>query len=249
MKIFLDTSKIDEMKKWSHIIDGVTTNPSILKKEGGNIEEICEYINPLPVSVESGGDFYLEAMELWDWLHPLNPNLAIKVPFLKPNGKDNLQVIDTLIREGVTINCTATFNFNQVLLATKLGCRYISLFVGRIDDEGGDGLDIAESCASSVSMSSFVNKVRHDRTIMDQELILGSIRSPKDVDRYVKAVHDNIESSIITIPPTVLEKMTQHRYAQETSKQFEDDYVSVVTLKGLKDTQKALEIPHPIAGN
>ncbi len=244
MKIFLDTSRVEEMKRWSHIIDGVTTNPSILQKEGGNIEEICELMNPLPVSVESGGDFYTEAMDLWEWLHPLNENLAIKVPFLKPNGQDNLLVIDSLIKEGLTINCTAVFNFNQVMLATKLGCRYISLFVGRIDDEGGDAEDIVRDCCDLVSISSF-----SDRNKPDQELILGSIRSPKDFDRYAKAIYDGLGFSIITVPPEVLQKMIQHKYAQETSKQFENDYVPVVTLKGLKDTQKALEIPHPLAGD
>ncbi len=244
MKIFLDTSKIEEMKKWSHIIDGVTTNPSILQKEGGNVEEICEYMNPLPVSVEAGGDIYTEAMDLWDWLHPLNKNLAIKVPFLKPNGQDNLLVIDSLIKVGVTINCTAVMSFNQVILAAKLGCRYISLFVGRIDDEGGDAESLVKDCADFVSINSF-NKSSE----AIQELILGSIRSSKDMGRYSKAIYDSMGYSIITIPPSILEKMTQHRYAQETSKQFEDDYIPVVELKGLRDTQKALGIFHPTGGN
>ena len=247
MKIFLDTSKIDEMQKWSHIIDGVTTNPSILKKEGGNIEEICEYISPLPISVESGGDFYLEAMELWEWLHPLNKNLAIKVPFLKPNGKDNLQVITSLIEQGLTINCTAVLSLSQCILADKIGCKYISIFAGRIDDEGGDSMDVIDKAEDWISTHNIFIDSRKSEDLR-VELIVGSLRSVKDVDRSIRALKIS-PYSILTIPPSILEKMTQHRYAQETSKQFEDDYVSVVFLKGLKDTQKSLEIPHPIVGN
>ncbi len=232
MKIFLDTSKIEEMRKWSHIIDGVTTNPSILQKEGGNIEDICTFINPLPISIESGGNLYREAMELWEWLRPSNSNLAIKIPFLNPNGLDNLKIIDSLIQEGLSINCTAVLSLSQCILASKLGCRYISVFGGRIEDEGGDFFDVVSKCQDYLY-----------NTLGGQELIVGSIRTIGNVETVAKAKAD-----IITVPPKILQKMTQHKYAQFTSKQFEDDYVSVVALKGLKDTQKALEIPHPVAG-
>ena len=210
-------------------------------------------MSPLPVSVESGGDFYTEAMDLWDWLHPLNENLAIKVPFLKPNGQDNLLVIDSLIKEDITINCTAVLSLNQVLLATKLGCRYISIFGGRIDDEGGESSDIISKATDLIGTFSLLNLSDNLKGVSKakayQDLIVGSIRGPKDVDRLISSVSDCPYDVIVTIPPEVLEKMTQHKNSQATSKQFEDDYVSVVTLKGLKDTQKALEISHPIVGD
>ena len=243
MKIFLDTSKIDEMKRWSHIIDGVTTNPSILAKEGGDIREICEYINPLPVSVESGGDIYTEAMDLWKWLSPLNSNLAIKVPFLKPNGQNNLLVIDSLIKEGITINCTATMTLSQVYLASKLGCRYISIFGGRVEDEGNSFFDAIKSCQTYMvdgylGTNTSIDQLA-DMLSASNELIVGSIRSIGNVQDCLKA-----EVDIMTIPPQVLEKMTQHARAQSTSAEFEKDYISVKTLQGINDTQ-AVMIPHP----
>lgn len=241
-KIFLDTSNIEEMKKWSHIIDGVTTNPSILAKEGGNIQEICEYISPLPISVEAGGDYYYEAKDLWEWLFPLNPNLAIKIPFLKPNGRDNLVVIDSLIKEGLTINCTAVMSFNQAILADRLGCRYISIFGGRIDDEGGDSIELLRRVEDLVCTNNIFEDSRGSG-IYKVSIIVGSIRSSKDVDRYLSLLGTS-PCSILTIPPPVLEKMTQHARSQSTSAEFEKDYIGVATLKGINNTQVEM-IPHP----
>ncbi len=236
-KIFLDTSNIVEMKKWAHIIDGVTTNPSILIKEGGDIKEICEYISPKPVSVEAGGDFYTEAMDLWEWLKPLSEGLVIKVPFLKPNGQDNLLVIDSLIKEGITINCTAIMSFNQAVLATKLGCRYISIFAGRVEDEGGESSTLLRDVANYIDASN------PEGVEPLQGVIVGSIRSPGDADRAIRSVFR--DNHIVTIPPPVLEKMTQHARAQSTSAEFEKDYTPVKTLQGINNTQAEM-IPHPM---
>jgi len=92
-KIFLDTSNIDSMKHWRSVISGVTTNPSILKKEGGDLEEICRYMANKHVSVESGGDLLQQAEHLWNWLFPLNPALAVKIPFLDTEGHHNLNIV------------------------------------------------------------------------------------------------------------------------------------------------------------
>jgi len=213
MKIFLDSSNTVYIERWKHIIDGVTTNPSILMKEEGNLEKVCEVVGNLPLSVESGSPFYEEAVKLWDWLKPFAPNLVVKVPFLDPVRGDNLKIIDKLVRAGIKVNCTAVMSTAQVLLASKVDPTYISIFIGRIDDEGGDFSQVIKDSLDMVSMKNI-------------ELIAGSIRTVGNVIACIKAGID-----IVTVPPPILEKMVEHHYSRFTSKQFQNDYVSVDTLR------------------
>ena len=203
MKIFLDSSKISEAKRWMPIIEGATTNPSILLKDGGS--DICKFakvMDPKPVSIEACGDFITDARHYSEKV----PNAVIKVPLLRPDGKDNLDIIYRLSVEGIKINCTALMSLAQVILAAKAGARYVSLFAGRIEDEGGNSTDMIEDCIDFLEGES-----------RETELIVGSIRTIGNVLDAVRA-----GAHIITIPPPVLEKMLLHRYSLETVRQFED---------------------------
>jgi len=203
MQIFLDTAKVDEIRKWKSVISGVTTNPSILLKDGGNIYDLCNEVGNLPISLEACGDFKTDALRYNQEI----PGCNIKIPLLKPNGGNNLDLIAELSELGIDINCTALFSLPQVILATKAGARYVSLFYGRIYDEGG--------CPSSMIYDCMDFLMRED---VDTELIIGSIRGVGDVIESTKAGAD-----IITIPPAILQKMVSHAYSRETVQMFERD--------------------------
>jgi len=202
LKIFLDSSRIEEAKRWFPVIDGVTTNPSILLKEGGNIEELARYIYPLPISIEASGDFVTEARK-YSKVEGTTP--VIKIPLLKPDGTDNLNIIYSLAADGISINCTALMSLAQVVLATKAGADYVSLFAGRVEDEGGYSPQMIADCVDFL-----------DRDDSDTELIVGSIRTVGNVLEAVRA-----GAHIITIPPSILEKMLMHHYSVVTVQQFE----------------------------
>ncbi len=204
MKIFLDSSKVSEAEKWMSVIDGATTNPSILLKEGTkDIYEFCKMMNPKPVSIEVCGDFLYKARKY----NKEVPNAVIKIPLLTTDGGNNLKIISQLSREGIFINCTALLSLSQVILATKTGARYVSLFAGRVEDEGGDSPDMIADC---------VDFLKEEDT--ETELIVGSIRTVGNVLDAVRA-----GAHIVTIPPDILGKMLMHRYSLDTVKQFESD--------------------------
>ena len=229
--IFIDTSSIEQITKWKYLIRGVTTNPSILRKEGVDLEELCALVSPLPVSIEAGGDIYSEANKLREWLGK-DGNLVVKVPFLNSNtGKDNLEIITKLVEDDFQINCTAVLSVPQCFLAAQVGCRYISVFGGRVEDEVGNMLQIISTCQEDIvsgTLSGFPSKEDMANFLAEgQELIVGSIRTIGHVVDCIRAGVD-----IITIPPPILEKMTQHENALRTSRQFEEDYVRVDILRG-----------------
>ena len=219
-KIFLDTSNLDDIKHWKSVISGVTTNPSILKKEGGDLEEICKYMTNKHVSVESGADFLQEAESLWSWLSPINPALAVKVPFLDTKGNHNLDIIETLTEKNIPVNCTAMLSLSQIILASKAGAKYVSLFACRIDDEGGDYKEVIRDCITYL-----------DNDFFDKgcELIVGSVRTVGNVLDSIRA-----GAHIVTITPPVLQKMATHQYSILTSREFEEDYVPVAELEKVK---------------
>ena len=206
MRIFLDSSKVEEAKKWMSVLDGATTNPSILLKDGGNIYEFAKLFGDKPVSVEATGDFRTEALEYAKNI----PNAVIKIPLLNCEKGNNLDLIKELSKKKIPINRTALFSLSQVLLATKAGARYVSLFAGRVDDEGGDSSSMIRDCVKLLA-----DEYRHGSMT---ELIVGSIRTPKDV---LSAV--NAGAHIVTIPPPILDKMINHEFSRTTVRQFEAD--------------------------
>lgn len=216
-RLYLDTSNLDQIKSWSPVISGVTTNPSILKNEGGDLVEICKYMSTRHVSVESGRDFLSEAKELYRWLSPHNPNIAIKVPFLDTEGKPNIHIIKELTDNAIPVNCTAMLSLSQIILASKAGAKYVSLFAGRIDDEGGNYRQVIKDCVQYLDSNYF------DKGC---ELIVGSVRTVGNVLDSV-----NAGAHIVTITPAVLQKMVTHQFSLYTSNQFEDDYVPVKDIQ------------------
>lgn len=220
MRIFLDSSKVEGAKRWSPVIDGATTNPSILLKDGSDIYEFCRYMNPKPVSVEVGTKPLSEAMEY----HQKIPNVVVKVPLLRTDkAVDNLEVIKTLSEEGVKINCTALMSLSQVILATKCGARYVSLFAGRVDDEGGDYYSMISDCRNFLDDESG-----------ETELIVGSVRTVGNVLDAVRA-----GAHIVTIPPAILEKMLLHSRSLSTVKEFERDYEKLSGLREELDARRS----------
>lgn len=207
MEIFLDSGDVKQIRKWLPVVDGITTNPSILKKDGSSVSDILTWVpEGYCVSLEAVPPFVDEARE-WS----KHPNVAVKIPLLNGDGSNNLTVIKQLSSEGIWINCTALFSLGQVILGAKAGAHFVSIFGGRVDDEGGDQYEVIRQASDFLYASD-----------LEAQIIVGSIRSVSQVALALDA-----GAHIITLPPTILEKMLMHRYSVETSRQFEEDAKSV----------------------
>jgi transaldolase len=214
VKIFLDSANYKEIEKWNQqgVIDGVTTNPSIMFKDGVyDLEEgarrICAMLGERPVSVEvttnDHGEMIRQARQFASWA----PNVVVKIPVVNEHGESCLGVVNELFRQGIRVNTTAILSFNQAMLAAKAGATYISIFAGRVADEGHDP-------------AAVIGNVR--RWLEDwgspAEIIVGSIRTVMDIQNAALA-----GAHIITIPPQFLPKMVDHKYTRETVRQFNRD--------------------------
>jgi len=219
MLVFIDSANISEIKKWIGygIIDGVTTNPSIMFRDGvydmnTGIKEIASVVYPLPVSVEVTTNdldkMLVQAQEFASWAS----NMVIKIPIINQDGIPCLEVIKTLSGEGIKVNVTAMMSLGQVILAAKAGGTYASIFAGRVADEGHDAPRLIKIAVEWLERWGYKTK-----------LIVGSIRGVIDIQNAASA-----GAHIITIPPQLLEKMVDHKYTRATVEQF------------LNDAQKAL---------
>jgi len=218
MLIFLDTAKIEEISPWipKGVLDGVTTNPSIMLKDGvtnirANVVQIANLLGDKPVSVEvTTGDaegIIRQARNLASWAE----NIVVKVPILDPDGNDMLEAIHFLEEEDIKVNVTALMSFNQSMLAAKAGASYISLFAGRVGDEGHDA-------------ALLIKQVRYwlDDWKYPSRIIVGSIRSLFDIQQAaVSGAH------VITIPPKFMNKMCDHMYTRKTVKDFLSDSTKI----------------------
>ncbi len=210
MKFFIDTASLEEIRKIAEIgiIDGVTTNPTLISREGAvdfhqHIKEICQLIDG-PVSAEvlslERNDMVSEAREL----SALAPNVVIKLPM----NLEGLKAAKILNQEGIKTNVTLVFSANQALLAAKAGATYVSPFVGRLDDCAQEGMDV----------------VREIRAIywnydIKTEIIAASIRSPLHVKEVALA-----GAHIATIPFKVIEAMSRHPLTDIGIEQFLADW-------------------------
>jgi transaldolase len=204
MKIFLDTSDINEITKWLYLIDGITTNPTILKRDGGDIKEICQLASPRPVSVEVTTDDLEEMNSQAHKLSEIAENIVVKIPQENQFGRPCYDVMYLLYDEGIKVNATVAMSFGQVMASAKVNANYISIFAGRIDDEGGYSEKVIQDSEAWLRLWNYQSKV-----------IVGSIRSVGDVLRAARAGAD-----IITIPPEFMSKMVDHKYTRETVRQF-----------------------------
>jgi len=195
MKIFVDTANVNDIRKMAEygILDGATTNPSLIAKEGKKlsdvIEEICGIVDG-PISAEVMSEEYEAMIEEAKELAKIHKNVVIKIPMCE----EGIKAVSRLSKEGIKTNVTLIFSANQALIAAKAGATYVSPFLGRVDDIGYDGI-------------SLIYDIReiYDNFNITTEIISASIRHPMHVQEVAKAGSD-----IATIPPAVIEKMFKH---------------------------------------
>ncbi len=209
MKIFIDTANLDQIKEinsWG-IVDGVTTNPSLIAKEGVDvktrIKEIAEIVDG-PISAEAMSMTADEMVKEGRELAKIHPNVVIKLPMYI----ETLKATSKLREEGIRVNVTLIFSAQQALLAAKAGAAYVSPFVGRLDDIGEYGTDLISNIVQIYSNYDF-----------DTEIIAASIRHPVHVLDVSLAGCD-----IATIPYDVLKKMVSHPKTDEGIQKFIADY-------------------------
>lgn len=209
MKFFIDTANIDEIKEANSMgmVDGVTTNPSLIAKEDGNFEDIikkiCEIVDG-PISAEvislDVDGMIKEAREL----AKIHTNIAVKIPMTV----DGLKATRTLSNEGIKTNVTLVFSPLQALMAAKAGATFVSPFIGRLDDLSQDGLVLVEQIVEIYNNYAF-----------DTEIIVASVRNPLHVLESAMMGAD-----IATIPFNVLKKLAAHPMTDKGIQAFLDDW-------------------------
>lgn len=195
MKFFLDTANIDEIKAVNALglVDGVTTNPSLIAKEGRDFEEVIKDITSTidgPVSAEvtalDADGMVEEARQLAAWAD----NVVVKIPMTE----EGLKAINTLSQEGIKTNCTLIFTLAQGMLAMRAGATYISPFIGRLEDIGTDAYALIEDLAIAIEVYG-----------LDSEIIAASIRTPAHFEEVIRR-----GAHIATVPGTMFSKLYGH---------------------------------------
>ena len=208
MKFFIDTAEIDEIKTLNDmgLVDGVTTNPSLIKKSGRDHEETIREISSIidgPISVETISDSYdgmiQEANEYKTW----GKNIVIKVVM----NSEGMKVVRALTKLNIQTNVTVTFSANQALIAAKAGATYVSPFVGRLDDIGHSGMDLIREIKTIYSHFNFTTNI-----------LVASVRSPLHVTEAAK-----IGADVATIPPKILQQLFKHPLTDNGIAQFNED--------------------------
>ena len=214
MKFFIDTANIEDIKKANDmgVICGVTTNPSLIAKEGKNFNDVIKEITSIvdgPISGEvkattiKAEDMIVEAREI----AKIHKNMVVKIPMTV----EGLKAVKILSKEGIKTNVTLIFSANQALLAARAGATYVSPFLGRLDDISTDGLELIRTIADIFAT--------HD---IDTEIISASVRHPIHVTECALAGAD-----IATVPYSVIEQMTKHPLTEQGIEKFKKDYEAV----------------------
>jgi transaldolase len=196
MKLFVDTGDIEEVRQaaeWG-VIDGVTTNPSLIAKSGKGFKEtvlkICELVPNGDISAEVVATDYdtmlKEALEVSSW----HPNVVVKVPLIEPG----IRLVSTLADKGIKTNVTLVFSVSQALLAAKAGATYISNFVGRVDDISGDGMEAVRATVDMIHTYGF-----------DSEVLVASVRHPQHVAESLAA-----GAHVATMPLKIIGQLFKH---------------------------------------
>jgi len=210
VKFFIDTADIAEIRDLAEtgLLDGVTTNPSLVAKTGRQfidlVKEICEVVDG-PVSAEVAATDFDGMLAEARYLATLAPNIAVKVP-LTPAG---LKVCKILSRDGTMVNVTLCFSAAQALLAAKAGAAFISPFVGRLDDVGQSGMDLIAEIAQIYSM--------YDH--FDTQILVASVRNPTHVVEAAK-----LGADVATMPPAIIRQLFQHPLTDKGLAQFVADW-------------------------
>jgi transaldolase len=212
MKIFLDTANIDSIKKYNDmgLVDGITTNPTLLSKEKGNPAEIMRQIVKIvkgPVSLEVVGTTVEEMIEEAHRLKKYGQNVVVKIPMIP----DGMKAVKKLKAEGVEINVTLIFSANQAILAAKAGAAYVSPFIGRLDDAGQEGMAVIREIVQIFKNYQF-----------DTNVLVASVRHPLHVIEAGK-----IGAHVVTLPPDILGKMMSHPLTDKGLSAFLSDWEKV----------------------
>jgi transaldolase len=217
MKFFVDTANVEDIKKANGmgVICGVTTNPSLIAKEGRNFEDVLKEITSIvdgPISgevkatTEDAETMIEEGLEI----AKMHPNMVVKIPMTV----EGLKATKALSKKGVKVNVTLIFTAAQALLAARAGAAYVSPFLGRLDDISTPGITLIEDITEIFSM--------HD---IKAEIIAASVRNPIHVIECAKAGAD-----IATVPYAVIEQMTKHPLTDQGIEKFKKDYIAVFGL-------------------
>jgi transaldolase len=214
MKFFIDTANLDEIREAESMgmADGVTTNPSLIAKEGGDFEtiirRICEIVDG-PISAEVIAVDHKTMIKEARELAAIHDNIVVKIPMTV----DGLKAVRQLAEEGIKTNVTLVFSPLQALMAAKAGASYVSPFVGRLDDLSQEGLLLVEQIVEIYSNYAF-----------DTEIIVASVRNPLHVLESAM-----LGADIATVPLSVLKKLTAHPMTDKGLEAFLDDWKKVQT--------------------
>ena len=212
MEFFIDTADITQIKKYYSlgVVDGVTTNPTLIAKSGRKFVEVIREITEVvkgPISVEAvsatADELVVEAKKLTGF----GEQIVVKIPMTA----EGLKAVKQLNNMGIKTNVTLVFSANQALLAAKAGATYVSVFVGRLDDRGNEGMDVIQEVMDIL-----------DNYDLDCKLIVASIRHPRHVTEAAM-----MGAHVSTIPPDIIEKMLSHPLTDEGLRIFAKDWEKV----------------------
>lgn len=208
MKFFIDTANLEQIKEAQDlgILDGVTTNPSLMAKEGisgkeailNHYKTICEIADG-DISAEVLSTTYEEMIKEGEELAALHPNIVVKIPMIK----DGVKALKYFSNKGIKTNCTLIFSAGQALLAAKAGATYVSPFLGRLDDISVDGMNLVEEI-----------RIIFDNYMFDTEILAASIRSPMHIINCAKIGADVVTSPLASILNLLKHPLTDSGLAQ-----------------------------------
>ena len=214
MKFFIDTANVEDIKKANDmgVICGVTTNPSLIAKEGRDFKEVITEIasivdGPISGEVKATTEDAKGMIEEGREIAKIHPNMVVKIPMTV----EGLKATKVLSGEGIKTNVTLIFSANQALLAARAGASYVSPFLGRLDDISTPGVDLIRTIAEIFEIYGF-----------DTEIIAASVRNPIHVTDCALAGAD-----IATVPYSVIETMTKHPLTDQGIEKFKKDYIAV----------------------
>lgn len=215
MKFFIDSGNLNDIKKAASmgILDGVTTNPSLIAKENASpdfdlfkhYKTICE-IAQAPVSAEVLATDYDGMMKEAEELAKIDPHIVVKIPMIE----EGIKAIVSLTKKGIRTNCTLIFSVGQALIAAKAGASYVSPFIGRLDDVGAVGLDLISDI-----------RCMFDNYDFETEILAASIRSIEHAEECAK-----IGADVMTAPLSVIEKLFKHPLTDAGLAKFLSDYAN-----------------------
>jgi transaldolase len=217
VKIFIDTANLNEIRKAKALglVDGVTTNPTLLAKEGEEIESLIRKISEEvmgPVNVEVTGITSEEIVKEARWMATWGDEIVIKIPI----NQEGLKAVKILSSEGIRTNVTLLFSASQAILAAKAGATYVCPFLGRLDDISFSGIELIRQ----------IKGIYGNYDDIQTKIIVASVRHPIHV---IEA--GLIGAEIVTIPPAILDQMVKHPLTDKGTVQFLEDAKKIVTKK------------------